>query len=958
MRFIYFTFFLSLFLAKSLAQAPVAPPAKKQLEPIDLVSWNQILSPKISNDGNWVSYTLKAEEGNGKLFVWNADKSTVRSFERGEGAVFSADNQFLVFKIRPHEDSLKAQRRRKVKKEDMTKDSLGILHLGTGVLKKVPDVKSFAMPEDWDGWLAYQLEPVKPQEETKVDTISTKPDTLANLPKEKIESKKEGKKKKGKKEGKDTGSKLVLLDMATQHADTIHFVRDYKLAKAGGRILINTSGTPDSSLLEGIYLYNCALQKLRPLAQQKGDFKSLTLNEKGTQLAFFANLDTTKAQVPPFALCYWEEGMEQAKIVADTASLFLPKTWRVSEHGSPTFSKDGSKFYFGIAPPPILQDTTLLDDEIVNVEVWASTDARLHTNQKTLVEQERKRTYDMVWHIAQNKFVPLASTDLPDMSYAPDRMARVAIGTNDQPYLQLLSWEGEGRRDVWLVDEATGQRREIIRGLRGNTQLSPDGNFVFWFSDIDTAWFAYLVKDASLHRLTDNRTVSFADELNDVPDYPASYGFATWVGDSTGTMTSFLVYDRYDIWQLDPSGKTSPTNLTNGRESRSRYRFIRLDPEERYVMPGQRLMLHVFDEKTKAEGYAILMLGAGKPITLNWEGFSYSGSPQKAKDADRLLFKKENFQTFPDLLYADFSLQKPRRVSNANPQQSNYLWGNIELYEWTALDGQRLQGLLVKPADFDPRKQYPMIVNFYERSSDELHTHRAPYPNRSSINYAYYASRGYLVFSPDIPYRIGYPGESCYNSVVSGVTSLIDKGFVDKNRIGVQGHSWGGYQVAYLLTKTNIFKCAESGAPVVNMYSAYGGIRWQTGLSRMFQYEHTQSRIGGTIWEFPMRYYENSPLFSMDKVNTPVLIMANDADGHVPWYQGIEYFTALRRLGKPAWMLNYNDEPHWPVKLQNRKDFQLRMSQFFDHYLMGKPKPQWMERGVPAVEKGIRQGLD
>jgi dipeptidyl aminopeptidase/acylaminoacyl peptidase len=323
-----------------------------------------------------------------------------------------------------------------------------------------------------------------------------------------------------------------------------------------------------------------------------------------------------------------------------------------------------------------------------------------------------------------------------------------------------------------------------------------------------------------------------------------------------------------------------------------------------------------------------------------------------------MIFAKENFQSFPDLHYADLGVQRSKRVSNANPQQAERRWGTCELYEWTALDGQRLQGLLVKPEGFDPKRQYPMVVNFYERSSDELHRHDAPAPGRSTINYPYYASRGYLVFSPDIPYRTGYPGESCYNAVVSGVTSLIDRGFVDRGRIGVQGHSWGGYQVAYLLTKTNIFKCAESGAPVVNMFSAYGGIRWATGLSRMFQYEHTQSRIGGTIWEYPMRYYENSPLFSMDKVQTPVLILHNDADGHVPWYQGIEYFTALRRLGKPAWLLNYNEEPHWPVKLQNRKDFQLRMSQFFDHYLLDKPMPQWMQRGVPAVEKGIRQGLD
>ncbi len=266
--------------------------------------------------------------------------------------------------------------------------------------------------------------------------------------------------------------------------------------------------------------------------------------------------------------------------------------------------------------------------------------------------------------------------------------------------------------------------------------------------------------------------------------------------------------------------------------------------------------------------------------------------------------------------------------------------------------------MLVKPDGFDPKKKYPMIVNFYEKSSDGLNDYRSLEPHRSQINYTFYANRGYLVFNPDIPYRTGYPGESCLNSVISGVTYLMNQGFVDEKRIGVQGHSWGGYQAAYLVTKTDIFRCAEAGAPVVNMFSAYSGIRWESGLMRQFQYEHQQSRIGGSIWEYPMRYFENSPLFSMDKVHTPVLILQNDNDGAVPWYQGIEFYGALRRLNKPAWMLNYNGEPHWPVKLQNRLDFQTRMQQYFDYYLKDGPMPRWMERGVPAMEKGILQGLE
>jgi len=454
--------------------------------------------------------------------------------------------------------------------------------------------------------------------------------------------------------------------------------------------------------------------------------------------------------------------------------------------------------------------------------------------------------------------------------------------------------------------------------------------------------------------LTHNEQQPFYDERNDRPMHPRPAGLAGWIQNDE----AILIYDRYDIWKYNPTGSAAPIRLTKGREHKQVYRYVRLDRENDYINPNEQILLRVFDETTKEGGYAWLDYRSNTITTPTLSEHVITSRPIKARDVDKIIFTKENFRTFPDLLYSDLNFTNPKKISDANPQQHDYNWGTMELYNWTSLDGQSLEGLLVKPDNFDPNKKYPLLVNFYERSSHGLYRHRAPFPHRSTINYSYYASKGYVIFNPDILYKEGYPGESCYNAVISGVTSLLKEGFIDKERIGVQGHSWGGYQIAYLLTKTDIFKCAESGAPVVNMFSAYGGIRWGSGMSRMFQYERTQSRIGGTIWDYPLRYIENSPIFEMDKTNTPVLILHNDKDGAVPWYQGIEYFVALRRLGKPAWLLNYNGEPHWPVKLQNRKDFNIRMQQYFDYYLMDAPMPAWMQRGVPALEKGILQGLE
>src|SRR5262249_27549883 len=265
-------------------------------------------------------------------------------------------------------------------------------------------------------------------------------------------------------------------------------------------------------------------------------------------------------------------------------------------------------------------------------------------------------------------------------------------------------------------------------------------------------------------------------------------------------------------------------------------------------------------------------------------------------------------------------------------------------------DGVALSGVLVKPGNFDPNKKYPLLVYIYERLSQNLHRFVNPQPD-TSINVSYYASNGYMVLMPDIAYTIGYPGQSALKCVLPAIQAVVDKGCVDEKAIGIQGHSWGGYQIAYMITQTNRFKAASAGAPVANMTSAYDGIRWGTGLPRQFQYERTQSRIGGSLWQYPTRFIENSPVFMADRVQTPLLMLHNDQDDAVPWYQGIEYFLALRRLEKEVYLFNYNGELHGLRRRPNQKDYTVRMQQFFDHHLRGAPKPEGMAKGIPDLQR-------
>lgn len=935
--------------------------------------WKRIESQQISSDGQWVACTIVPQtEGDGVVQLWNAKTKSTQTFARAAESRFSDDSQYLFFKIKPTLDTLKALRRKKVKDEDLPKDSLVIFSLKTSEKTVIPAVRSYSVPEKWNGWVLFTPEIEKPpvaKKDTAIvgkDSLSMKlPAAADSLRKSEIKPDKPAKgknEKKPKKEGKENGYKLVLRELATAKQDTFYFVQNYIIAEKGPRLLFVSSGK-DSTFLAGIYTHQVAERNTVPLSRAKGKYKQLALDKLGTQAAFLADTDTSKARIRPWRLMRWTAKQDSAKAIAGAEAGFLPKNWNISENAPPVFSESGQKLFFGMAPPPILNDTTLLPEEVVNVEVWAYTDPVLYTVQKVRVDAERNRSYQVVCDLSDLKCTPLGSLEIPEIRYNERRETTVAVGINEDPYALQQSWEGTASKDVWLVQLNSGKSEKIATKLRGNPRLSPEGRFVTWFNEVDTAWYACQVSDKKIRQLTDNSQVAFFDEENDTPDLPGAFGMAGWL---TGE-DALLIYDKFDIWKIDPKGKDKPKRLTQGRETETVFRYLRLDPDRYTIEADEKIWLHYFSEKTKNEGYAQFDMKNGRITYLMGGPFAYSRSPKKAQNSDATIFTFENFQTFPDVHYynpsevltsRDLPKSLIQRVTDANPQQKAYNWGTIELVSWTSLDGTPLQGCLVKPENYDSTQKYPLIVQFYERSSDQLNTHRPPDAGRSQINYSFYASRGYLIFNPDIPYRIGYPGESAYNAIMPGVTMLIDKGMVDPARIGIQGHSWGGYQTAYLVTKTKLFACAEAGAAVANMVSAYGGIRWESGSSRMFQYEHQQSRIGGTLWQYPFRYYENSPIFSVDKITTPLLLIHNDKDGAVPWYQGIELFTAMRRLNKPCWLLNYNEEPHWPVKLQNRVDFQMRMQQFFDYYLQGKPKPRWMQRGVPALEKGILQGLE
>ncbi len=894
----------------------------KSMNPSVYNEWREIRGVQISNDGNWVTYLNYHDKKDPILEVFEKSSQRTYIYERGDAAKFSEDNKYLVFKLHPAKDSIRAGKRKKLMKKDMPMDSLAILRLADRHLVKVPRAQAFSLPKYWNGSVFITQDP----------EIASPKDSL-----------------------EESSTSLLIWNLETEMADTISHIDKYQIAERKPGLVL-TRLKQDSLNPTGIYSFQFKERKLWPILIKKGKFNQISISPDAKKIAFLFDQDSTKIFHRPCSLYHWTAEAKAPNKLASNTPDFLNKKYRISEKGKLQFSKSGNRLFFGVAPFLVEPDTTLIDEEIVNVEVWTSKDKQTYAQQKVNLKEDQSKTFDCVFNFQNSKFIQLNNEEKADLVFQKDRDNRFAMAYDETPGKRAMTWEGFPiRKDIFSVDLDNGRAQLIQENLATSPRLSPKGKFIYFFNRKEDSWYSYNLAKSSLLKLAGPKQSNFNNELHDQPIDQYSYGSGGWVEEDD----YLLAYDRYDIWQLDPTGKESPTKLTNGRAEKIIYRAVKLDRENNHFPKGKTWLFHIENENDHSEGY-VLYDPKTKVFTNLVQGSNaYQDRPIQARDKNNIVFHYQSFQIFPDIHIAeDYNFKNATRISDINPQQSSYAWGSIESFSWNDYVGNPVKGLIIKPPNFDPTKKYPLLVNFYERSSHRIHRYPHLFPHRSTINYAYYANRGYVIFNPDISYLIGEPGESCYRAVMSGVDAILKLGFIDEDNMGLQGHSWGGYQIAYLLTRTNRFKCAESGAPVVNMTSAYGGIRWGSGLSRMFQYENTQSRLGATLWENHERYIKNSPLFELDKMETPVLILHNDKDGAVPWYQGIEYFMALRRLDKEAWFLNYNDEPHWPLKRQNREDFQLRMSQFFDHYLMDYDPPRWMKEGVPAIRKGIDQALE
>lgn len=906
---------------------------KKPLDHSVYDSWESLSSPKIPNNGKYLTYSINKQQGDGTLYVYNISTGHTLEIPRGSSPVFSTDGATLLYKISPLYTQTHAAKVKKKKGDDLPKDTLVVMDLKSGNKQTFPKLKSVKYGKNLESHIAFQC----------------------------IDKK---------------NSSLLLLNLETSEVDTIKIVDKYKFSEDGKYLAYTTKpDKKDTVNLRALVLMEVATGAKDTIisGDKKIKVELPTFDEVYPRLAFYAQTDTSKEALKYSDIYLYDIASKHCDKLITKDTPGIQEGWIIGDRHLLKFaergnihSANGGVLWFGIKPKPVEIDTTVAEFERVKLDIWKWNADYLPTVAEVRKNEFTNKAYLSAYYFTnEGRIVQIETPEVSSITIPDDLQSDIVLSTSDKPYRVLRQWETNPHNDIYKVNIRTGEKELIMKDAHNYTMMaSPKGNYYTFYDAELKEWFLYHIENGEYQNITQELTqkygVAFWDEDTDTPGLPRPYGTPIWEENET----YFYINDRFDIWQFDPKGEKAPFMITEGvgRQTNNFFKVVRLivTPEtkmNRFGSPtgplkgDEPLYLSSFNRKSREYGFymkditkkrATIQKLAEGPYHLTVNALSFEGTSRK-KQKPTFVYTKGNFENSYDLYLTKDMFSSEMKLTQTNPQQKEYNWGSVEMVSWMTADSIKAEGLLFKPENFDPNKKYPVLIYFYEKDSDELYNYKSPSPSRSIINIPYFVSNGYIVFNPDIYYTTGHPGQSAMRSIMPGVDMLCQYPWVDSENMAIQGQSWGGYQVAYMITQTDRFKAAGAGAPVANMTSAYGGIRWGSGVTRQMQYERGQSRIGVNLWDGFDLYIENSPLFHLPNVKTPVLIMHNDKDTAVPWYQGIEMFASLRRLGKQAWMLQYKGEDHNLRERHNCKDLSVKLAEFFDYFLKGAPEPEWMK---------------
>ena len=954
--------------------APAAPAAPRPMELADIMAWKNIGATAFSNDGRWIAYRMTPIEGDSEVVVKATDSDKVFKFPVGEAPSmgggpggpgeggpppatlrFSDDSKWVAFMVYP--TRAEGQRLRRQRRPVQAKVQL--LDVTTGKDVTMENVRRFAFAGERGGWIAFQKTPATSGGAGGGSAPPAAPGGASGS---------------GAAAASDRpkGADLILRDLTTGRDLNIGNVAEFAFDKAG-QFLALVIDAPDKAG-NGVQLRNMQSGVVSVLDSDKASYERLAWTEKGDGLAVVKGTDDKRYTDKVYAAVgFWDFGAAggpQRAVYDPAADKTFPEGMSIAPSRGATWTEDLSALVFGIRTPkksdakpdakpgaagadptakpdapaaPAAPETP--DEDKVDLILWHHKDPRLQSQQQVQEEMDKNFSYLCVYRVKENRFIRLADDSVRSATPAPK--GKYALGYDVREYERMSNLDGRRYQDVYVIDMQTGNRKLALKKARNPGQPSTDGTKFFYYEDGN--YFVYDMASGQSSNLTRLVPASFIDTENDLnvakPPRPA----LGWTADGGAVLLS----DGWDIWKVPAAGAPAVNLTGNGKKDGIRYRSIlRLDPDEKGIDLSAPRYVIAFGEYTKKSGIARLEPGKTGAQMLLWEDAAFG--LQKAKNADAYFYAKSTYKDPPDYYVTDASLKAGRKLTSAGEQVKAFTWsGGQMLVDYTfALDKtkgpQKLQGSLSLPANYEKGKTYPMVVYIYEKLTQGHNQFAVPTAN--GFNKSVYTSNGYAVLQPDITYALNDPGVSAVACITAAVKAAIATGVVDPKRIGLQGHSWGGYQTAFTVTQTDMFAAAVAGAPLTNMVSMYSLIYKNSGGTNQAIFETSQGRFLGSYSDNWEAYVRNSPVNFAKNVKTPLIILHNDKDGAVDFTQGVEYYNTLRRLGKNVIMLEYVGENHGLVKPANRFDYTIRMKEFFDHYLKGAPAPAWMTDGVPRLE--------
>lgn len=931
---------LSLFiLTLAFAQQALAQ-QKPALSWKDVAKWSYNRGSALSADGQWFAWASGPTEGDLKMTIRKTMDTLNYVYPIGATAnslTFSKDSKFAAFKVSAKDAEAKAAR----KTNKPLYDKLTIVSLADKKETSFDRVRTFSFSGETPSWIAVQFA------------------ALETAPKDKDAAK---------------GTDLLLYNLATKKSFNLGNVGEYAFNKAGDKLAYTVDANGQNG--NGVFIRDMKTGLTTALDNDKASYKSINWNEEGTAFALLKANKNEKYKDDVYSIIGINKinGDLTAKVIYngidDTA---FPKGMGINTNSGPYWSDDQSTLFFGIntldkkedkkeekkdekkpegkadstakAKPEVKPEPKKEDIEKPDMIIWNWQDKRLQSAQQTQEMRDKNFSYTSSFRVADKKFTQLADSSLRSVMVAPKQL--YAIGYDNSKYELMGNLDGQSYTDIYLIDLKTGAKKLLFEKLYNGGRLSvaPNGKIASYYND--GVFYSIDFETGKSANLTGNIKASFIDQLDDHNvSKPGTQSFG-WSSDSKYA----LIKDNYDLWKISADGK-SVTALSDWKAKKGEVAGrLRIYYDEKGTDLSKDQYFSVFNDKDKKGGIGLLPAGKNKIEVLFSDDNSYGGFA-KAENAKTFVYTKSNFAQSPVVFASNASnLSSAKQVNTNTPDQAKYAWtSGVKLIDYVSANGDTLQAALYLPANYVAGKSYPTITYIYERLTDGLNNYAMPSYPGGGFNKAVYLSNGYAVLEPDIKYKLNDPGMSAVACVVPAVKAAIATGIVDEKNVAIHGHSWGGYQTSFLITQTNIFKAAAAGAPLTNMISMYSLIYWNSGGTNQAIFEASQGRLTPGYWDNWEAFARNSPVYHIKKVQTPLLLLHNDKDGAVDFTQGIEYYNGLRRLNKPVVMITYRGENHGIAKLPNRKDYAVRMLEYFDYMLKGKPAPEWWSKGVNRLD--------